>query len=149
MSDGADTVELTFVVDDEAGREVEAIPASSVGDGTWVLENSPFVAYGVSWQDVVEARDIDGTLRYVRTVKKSGHRTLRAIVERAGDAERLVLRPMKKLGCDVEGAGGTLFAIDVPPEVDIAPVVRALTDAGLTWEHADPTYEALYGDEEE
>ena len=84
----------------------------------------------------------------MRAARKSGHRTVRAIVARAADAERLVARPMKALGCSVEGATSTLLAIDVPPEADLGAVARTLTDAGLTWEHADPTYEDLYGDDE-
>lgn len=145
-------VKLAFVVEDEAGgRDVETLWASPIGDGTYVLENSPFSAYGSSWQDVVEAaHDVaEGGLAFRRTVKKSGHRTVRVIVERPDEADRRVHRPMKALGCSVESATPALFAVDVPPEADLGAVARALTDAGTTWEHADPTYEELYGDDED
>ena len=144
---------IVFVtVDEDGAAEVETLWASPLGDATYVLENSPFTAYGVSWQDVVEARPDPadgGRLAFVRVARKSGHRTVRAIVARAADAERLVTRPMRALGCTVEGATSTLLAIDVPPDADLGAVARALTDADVTWEHADPTYETLYGEDEE
>ena len=145
-------VRIAFPVDREDGSvEVETMWASPLHGSTYVLENSPFDVYGVSWQDVVEARrapDRGEALVYVRTVRKSGHRTVRAIVDRGADPE-LVVGPMKTLGCSVERASGRLLSMDVPREADLDAVARTLTNAGVLWEHADPTYETLYGDEDE
>jgi hypothetical protein len=62
--------------------DVETLWATPVGEHLYRLENSPFFAYGVSWLDVVEARpDPAGQLAMARVVEKSGHRTVRVILD--------------------------------------------------------------------
>ncbi len=58
---------------------VETLWATPVGRDRYKLDNSPFYAYGVSWQDVIEARpEREGDLpTLVRVVEKSGNRTIR------------------------------------------------------------------------
>ena len=142
-------------VPDELGADgaaIETLWASPLGQDLHVVENSPFDAYSLSWQDTVRApfEAGAGMPMIEAVVAKSGHRTVRAVVDDPGAAERLVGRSVKALGCTLEAAGGgRLLAIDVPPEADLGAVARALTDAGVTWEHADPTYEDLYGDEQD
>ena len=137
---------------DGIGGTIETLWGSPLGGDLYVVENSPLDAYSLSWQDTVRAPfDADADMPMVEGVeRKSGHRTVRAVVDDPGRARTLVGRAVEALGCTLEAAGGgRLLAIDVPPDADLGAVARALTDAGVTWEHADPTYEALYGDEDE
>src|SRR5438309_647592 len=65
---------------DQSGGNTETLWAIPVDGNLYQLDNSPFLAYGVSWQDIIETRvSSDQALEYVRCVKKSGNRTIRVI----------------------------------------------------------------------
>ena len=153
MSDRDDTrrrIGARVPADDGGEDTIETLWASPLGRDAWSLDNSPFEAYSLSWLDTVHApHDRDAGMPMVeRVTAKSGHRTVRAVAPDRASGTRDVARPMAALGCTLEDVDGVLFAIDVPAEVDLGRVARALTDAGVVWEHADPTYEDLYGDDE-
>lgn len=126
----------------------ETLWAMPVGLDRYRLENSPFFAYGASWQDVVEARvGDDGVLDYVRRIEKSGNRTLRVIFPdyKIDDsrAER-VLAALRDLGCSYEGMQPRLISINVPSKVDLKGVTDFLKrQSGLQWEYGDPTYDEI------
>ncbi len=112
------------------------------------MDNSPFFAYGVSWQDVIEARAApDGPLEFVRRVSRSGHRTVRVFFDSflAKDPRaQTILGALNALGCTYEGRLPRLVSVDVPPEVDLQDVVQFLSrQSGIQWEYADPTYEQV------
>jgi hypothetical protein len=46
---------LFRVIDEEGGTDVETLWATHLGADAYKLDNSPFYAYGVSWEDVVSA----------------------------------------------------------------------------------------------
>jgi len=116
--------------------------ATRTGPDHYRLENSPFFAYGVSWQDIVEARPApDGTLSFVRVVEKSGRRTIRVFFDGPHAAqERIdaVLAAVNVRGATYEGMNRIYFAVDVSPDIALGPVVRFLTQEGVQWEHVDP-----------
>src|SRR5690349_9936067 len=131
---------------------IETLWADPVGPHQYRLDNSPFWAYGVSWQDVVEAHpDSDGMLRMTRVVEKSGHRTVRVIlksgVDESSDSQS-IMDGVRALGATYEGMKPTYLAIDIPPGVELMTVAKYLTDHGVEWEHADPRYSDLYPDDE-
>src|SRR5688572_23702007 len=111
---------------DEDGR-VETLWATHVGDDLFRLENSPFFAYGYSWHDVVRApfSEATGFATAVGVVQKSGHRTVRLILD-PDDQGALpadaVLAGFQRLGCSYEGARSRLLSIDVPPDVSLQAV---------------------------
>lgn len=127
----------------------ETLWASPLGDDDlYRLENSPFFAYGVSWQDVIEARPSeDQRLEYIRCVGKSGNRTVRVIFEefRAKDEPaRIILTRVAALGCSYEGMQPRLVSVNVPPGVNLQAVIEFLSrQSGIQWEYADPTYDQL------
>src|SRR5688500_13355 len=116
----------------------EGVWAKPLGDGRYEVANAPFYAYGVSLRDVVTARP-SGDGEYVRddVVEPSGHSLVRVKVRRRGleddEVERRVARwrsELDSMGCGSELSNlPTLFSVDVPPEVDYAPV-RARLDEG-------------------
>ncbi len=136
-------VKVEFRTDDD----VETLWAEPLGDDRYRIDNTPFYAYGVSWRDVVLAEPQAGAFPiFASVVEKSGHRTVRVIVTDAGALERLQ-SGILALGCTFEGAWQELICIDVPPEVDLESVRQFLIASPFEWEHADPTYEQLYGDD--
>jgi Domain of unknown function (DUF4265) len=126
----------------------ETLWATEIGPGHYRLDNGPFFAYGVSWQDVVEARPTDDDiLEFIRVVRKSGNRTLRIIFnDYPVDDQRAknILRGIRDLGCSYEGMQPRLVSINVPPKVELSTVTTFLTGIpGLQWEYGDPTYEEI------
>jgi hypothetical protein len=72
--------------------EANHVDATFAGDAQWAthvgaenckLDNSPFYAYGVSWEDVVSApfSSDEGHPTFERVASKSGDRTVRVIFE--------------------------------------------------------------------
>ena len=111
------------------------------------LDNSPFYAYGVSWEDVVSApfESEEGFPTFKRVVSKSGNRTVRVIFEtpfETGKESDRVLQGLVALGCSYEGANRKYVSVNVPPGVDLTVVRSYLIEQGARWEHADPTYAA-------
>lgn len=135
---------VPIVVETEDGAEI--LWATALGADRFRIENSPSLAYGLSWLDVVQAAPGSrGRLHFQRVVHKSGHRTLRA---RLGmleglDRERL-LASLNDIGCSYEGEAGRLLAIDVPPGIALERVTGLLLDAQVEWEYADPPLETLF-----
>lgn len=130
--------------------EIETLWATPVATKQYRLENSPFYAYGVSWQDIVEAQpDEAGYLEFVRTLRKSGNRTVRVIFQNCRTEDppaQIILSELLRLGVTAEGFQPLLVSLNVPPSTELQVVADFLTEqAGLTWEYADPTYDEIYG----
>jgi hypothetical protein len=130
--------------------EVETVWADDLGEGRYKLDNLPWFTYGISAADEFEAAaDGTGQLWFVRMLRKSGNRTLRVILQMAPTASELtfesqgVLPVLESLGCRWEGATQILFAVNIPPDVDLATVTEALDETDVRWEYADPTPEEM------
>ena len=144
-----DSLQVKVLLEDNGN--VETLWAERVGTDQYRLDNSPFWAYGVSWRDVVEALpNEEGVLTFVRVVRKSGHRTLRLILNPRADQaveSQAILDAIVALGASYEGMHPGYLAIDVPPDVELERVTDHLIASGQQWEHADPRYTDLYPDE--
>lgn len=106
------------------------------------LYSSPFYAYGLAYDDLVEVRRHwwAGTHVLKEVVERGGHSNLRVyFLERATLAERAsMLEALVALGCTYEGAGPVpLYAIDVPNDEPlreaVLDVMTAAKEDGL-WE---------------
>jgi hypothetical protein len=130
----------------DAGPEDEWIWAEPLGAGRFRVESSPFFAYGLSHGDVVRAEGPADLPRVADVERKSGHRTMRIALDADWDPDRPEVRRflagLDELGCAIETLPPKLVAVDVPPETDVAEVVRRLQGAleqwMLIWEWADP-----------
>jgi hypothetical protein len=131
--------------------EKETPWAAPVGANLYRLDNSPFFAYDVSWQDIIEAEpDEDGFLKFVRVVEKSGNRTIRIILDPPSDksgASQRVLDTLIEMGCSYEGLNSAYLSINIPASIDLQGVCEYLTNTQIQWEHVDPSYDQLYPDE--
>src|SRR5438876_5092231 len=98
-------------------QDSETLWATPVGGNLYRLENSPFFAYGVSWMDTIEAKkEESGGLKFVRPVRKSGNRTLRAVLEDhklSDPSGEAILSGLRELGCSYEGMQPRLLSINV------------------------------------
>ena len=141
-------MKVLFQVEDH----VETLWAEEIAPGQYQLDNSPFWAYGVSWRDVVAGElEAPGTVRFTRVLEKSGHRTLRLILNPPADKapeSQALLDGLVALGASYEGMHPGYQVIDVPAEVPLDRVTAYLVASGQEWEYADPPFQALFPDEE-
>ena len=97
MSDNQPAAKVLFrVPNTEGGCDVETLWAYDLGNDHYCLDNSPFYAYSVSWQDIVYAPhdEDEGFATFQRVVTKSGNRTVRIIfsprVEEGNESDLVV-----------------------------------------------------------
>ncbi|WP_160049271.1 DUF4265 domain-containing protein [Nocardiopsis sp. JB363] len=92
------------------------------------VRNIPFYVKGVAFEDIVRVR-VDHDRRelvFKEFVSESGHSAVRIIIKSDG-VEREVETMLRAFDCSWEiDAIGSLWAIDVPPNVDYAPLRIAL-----------------------
>jgi hypothetical protein len=136
--------------------DVETLWAKVVGDRAYELDNVPWYAYRLSLGDIVEASgDENAILEYERTITKSGNRTIRVILSLTDESRewtvesRELVERLKKIGVGYEGANKAFLGLNIPPPVDLQAVAAILTETGVDWEYADPTYEDLFPTETE
>ena len=141
-----DLVKIQFY-DPDIGYE--NLWADPLRDGLYRVESIPFFVYGVSPGDIVSARpDADGWLQFSKVETHSPNRTLRARSETFGGTNETateLLAVLDKLGCKTEMLRDRLAAINIPVETNLQAVVNCLTSAGIQWEYASPTYDAMTG----
>ena len=72
------------------------------------------------------------------------HRTIRILFPDEGYQTAPHLEHLVSMGCSYEGANKRLFAINLPPQVDLDEVCDYLTESEVNWEYVDPTYPDLF-----
>ena len=150
MSDPTEpNAKVVFRVPKEDGTEdVETLWAFDLGDDRYRIDNLPYFAYGVSWNDVVLAPvdHGDGRPTFEKVVEKSGNRTIRIFfetpVEDGSDSQKL-LDDLVALSCEYEGANRKYIVINIPKDVDLQMVTEIVTGSGVQWEYADPTFDMI------
>jgi hypothetical protein len=119
---GAGLVKLMIPLPRDAwhGYGAEWLWVAPTGGG-YELRNIPFYAEGISFGDVVRGRHREGALEFTGIARHGGHSTYRIVVHSPFIQEDLDswLAPLATLGCEFERATEHLWAIDVPPAVDI------------------------------
>lgn len=105
----------------------ESLWAKRVPEGGYQLDNVPFYAKGVSWNDIVEAQvDDEGALYFTKVIRPSGHSTIRVMIFNEAEVSPL-RKELEKLGCDSErDYVPQLISVDIPPAVDIRNVWNLL-----------------------
>lgn len=102
---------------------LETMWAEPLGGDRYRLQNVPFYAYGVSFDDVLRAKQIGGQLLVQAVVERSGHSTYRVFLSQGvkhGDASfEQSWQPLHEIGVTYEQANDRLFAIDIPASTDI------------------------------
>jgi hypothetical protein len=140
------TSKILFITDDGKEETLWAIP---LGSNLYQLDNSPWLVYGVSWQDLIEAiaEDPEGFPVFRKVIKKSGNRTLRLVLAPPANKSpksQGILNKLIKMGCSYEGANPKYIAINVPSSVNLRRICDFLTKTNNQWEYADPTFEEIF-----
>ena len=153
MTESQPNAKVLFRVSRKDGSaDIETLWAVDLGNDQYRIDNSPFYAYSVSWQDIVYApfdRD-EGRPIFQRVVLKSGNRTIRVAFETPvenGNESDGILKGLVSLGCSYEVANNRYMSVNIPPEVNLESVRSYLIECHATWEHADPTYAELFPNE--
>jgi len=122
---------VSFPVGEGDERIVERMHAIPQGDGSYLLDNSPFYAFGISFEDLFSAVPQEGELVFSKVISRGGHSTYRIKLS-VGRDHAFFLKHwsgLEKLGCTYEGSSaslGRLYSIDIPPGVDVFEVYRLL-----------------------
>ena len=124
----------------------ENIWATPLAGGKYRLESIPFFVYRASRGDVVAANpDPEGRLQFTRVLAKSGHRTVRVRVGDISPENRAtIVAGLSSRECVTETLRDRLVSVDVPEQASLEDVGAWLTEQGLEWEYADPTYEDIH-----
>lgn len=143
-------VRITFHLDPEKERGVktETVWAEPVGLGRFRVANSPFYVFGVSSEDVVSAREIDGQLVFQNVVSKGGHSTYRVFLHDGRTIQspefNKLWAPISELGATFENANDHFVAVDIPRGKDIHAIYALLEQGELDelWSFEEGNYES-------
>lgn len=139
-------VKVKFAVE-EGSHDTETMYAIPSNSGSYVLDNSPFYAFGISYCDEFKAKIIGGDLFFDGVTKHSGHSTYRIRLPINKDHEYFLKywTPLADLGCSYEGSSGNrmrLYAVDMPTSVDVFKayeIIDNLEKMGI-WEFEEGHY---------
>ena len=149
MSNDPTAKVLFRVPDEDGGATVETLWAIPLSGDLYRLDNSPFFAYGVSWQDIVLAPydPQEQMPTFQSVIERSGNRTVRVIFDlplAPGNASDQILQGLAEIGCSFERANSGYVSVNIPPGVNLDRVRSYLIANDAQWEHADPTYDSLF-----
>ncbi|MDX5592388.1 DUF4265 domain-containing protein [Pseudovibrio sp. SPO723] len=125
-------MEIKLNPDDWHGLVRETLFVTELGSNRYRLENTPFLAKGVSNGDEVAAVHSKRGLVFSKVLKHSGHSTFRILVEESVTPTEFQQQWLKleRLGCTCEDVEGDipLFSVDVPPNVTLEKVLSILDE---------------------
>ena len=103
----------------ELPYETESVWAERLSDNRFRILNSPFFAFGVSYEDEIEAEPDGEKFRFVKVLRRSGRSTYRVILQGGltiNDAEFTERwKTFRDAGCSYENANDNYISIDMPP----------------------------------
>lgn len=111
--------------------KAETIWATPLGENLYRIENPPFFADNISYQDVIFAAEHEGYLLFKSLRQRGGHSTYR-IMPAGGvsiEAVKAYLEPLRQLGCTYALYQGHQFSLDAP-NAGIAAEADALLNKG-------------------
>ena len=118
------------LAENDYGLDGEFLSAVPLGDNEYVIDNPPFHVYGVSYKDIVYAKEKSGVLTFGSIIKRGGHSTYRIRMPLGQDRYRFLTfwEDFEALGCSYEEREGNplLYAIDVPPGADVTRIYSFL-----------------------
>lgn len=106
------------------GFQTESVWAEKIDNNRCRIRNTPFYVKGVSCEDVVFIKDVDGVLFFDSTSMAAGHSTYRILLNKS-ILERDFLEywvPLEGLGCTYESSDigkMILYAVNVPSNANI------------------------------
>jgi len=110
----------------------ESLWATKLSDNNYLLENSPFYAYGVSFKDIVSVKTGENAeLIFDSVVSRSGHSTYRIFLLEPlnRQAFRKFWGHLEAIGCTYEQASDKYYSIDIPKSTNVIEVYDILQKA--------------------
>jgi len=118
-------IRLPESVDGFPPFEIESVWAEKKGE-FWRIDNIPFYAVGLSYNDNVSVNFLDGKLWYLKTEVYSKFSTLR-VISYSADITLAIRSKLSELGCATEASNvANCFAVSVPEKVDYNDVATVL-----------------------
>jgi hypothetical protein len=117
--------------DADDGVGGEGIWSVRVGDDLYEVRNSPWHTTEINFLDVVRAiaPGEDKNPVVTEVVHRRGHRTIHVIfLDEGTDHKDDVLNHLKELKANYENANGSMYAIDLKPDVDFDVVADYLAE---------------------
>lgn len=125
----------------------ESMWAEPLGKGIYLIQNSPFNVYGISYNDQIKVKEKNGRLVFSELVKRGGHSTYRIRIPSSVDSDQFLKNwdKLEELGCTYEwGEDGEhkLYTIDLSPKVSVEKVYKILQDVENKdfWEFEEAHY---------
>ncbi len=116
----------------ELPYETESVWAERLSENQFRILNSPFFAFGVSYEDEIEAEPDGDRFRFVKVLRRSGRSTYRVILQGGmtiSDPEFIERwKAFREAGCTYENANDKYISIDMAPTVDVASMYSLLED---------------------
>src|SRR5271165_4864782 len=134
--------------ENEQGIKTETVWAEPIGLGRFRIANSPFYVFGVSSEDVVSAREIDGRLVFQDVTSKGGHSTYRVFLNNDrtiySPEFKKLWAPISELGATFENANDHFVAVDIPKGKDIHAIYELLEQGEVDelWSFEEGNYES-------
>lgn len=112
---------------------VELMYAKPLSGNRFVLDNSPFYAFGISFGDEFYVEDTNDQKTFYSIASRGGHSTYRIKLPEGKDHNYFLSywEKLGSLGCSYEGSSVNirrLYAIDMPPDVDIHKAYSVLEE---------------------
>ena len=109
---------VVLVYKDVEGKIAEEKVWANPEGKNYKIDNIPFYAPNLAFNDIVRVENDNGTLYFDDLVEPSGHSTIQIIFFKESEIKR-VLYTLEQLGCHWEGMENQpYFAIDVPPNIE-------------------------------
>jgi hypothetical protein len=115
----------------EDGVGGEGIWSVKVGEDLYEVRNSPWHTTDINFLDVVRAvaPAEDKNPVVTEVVRRGGHRSIHVVfLDDSKTHKEDVLGHLNELGATYENANGTLYAIDLKPDVDFDPIADYLSE---------------------
>lgn len=113
-------------IEDEIAEET--IWSKKLESGYYMIDNIPFYAPNLAYNDVISVEDDNGVLYFDDLIEYSGHSTLQIIFFKEDKAQEILMK-LEKLGCKWEGMKDQpYYAIDVSPNLNYTSIRQILDE---------------------
>ncbi len=129
---------IIFPLKKDAGEypdfATERLWAKKLGQNEFQVENIPMYVRGISYGDIVEAKEVsEDVYEFTKFLKHSGHSTFRIYInQEIQDREEVlqqIIQELNAFGVKTEcSKDNTLTAVDLPEGVEVSKVGQYLND---------------------
>jgi Domain of unknown function (DUF4265) len=96
----------------------ETIWAEKLENGYYKIDNIPFYAPNLAYNDVIAVEDDEGVLYFDDLIESSGHSTIQIIFFKENEAKE-ILSKLEYIGCRWEGMKNQpYYSVDIPPNIN-------------------------------